>query len=143
MGTLKRVYWYHFVFNGQHVQHSTKQGSPRVARQVEAAHRTSLAKGEAGFRTQTPMPTLGEFIRTRFEPWAWANFECSSPKTWGDWYCAHAADNCLCPIIALQARCDQRSTNRSVCGPQTSCGFAGEFGKQLPARRASDIASGC
>ena len=41
-----RVYYHHFVFNGLHVQESTKQGNPNVARQIEAAHRTSLAKGE-------------------------------------------------------------------------------------------------
>lgn len=41
-------YWYHFVFNNQHVQSSTKQGNPRVARQMEAAHRTRLAKAEVG-----------------------------------------------------------------------------------------------
>ena len=38
-----RVYWYHFVFNNQHIQGSTKQGNPRVARQIEAAHKTRLA----------------------------------------------------------------------------------------------------
>jgi len=32
MSIFKRgnVYWYHFVFNGQHVQEPTKQGNPRV-----------------------------------------------------------------------------------------------------------------
>ena len=45
-----KVYWYHFVFSGEHIQESTKQGNPRVARQIEAAHKTALAKGEAGFR---------------------------------------------------------------------------------------------
>ena len=29
---------------------STKQGNDKVARQMEAAHRTSLAKGEVGIR---------------------------------------------------------------------------------------------
>jgi hypothetical protein len=33
-----RIYRYHFVFNGQHIQESTKQRNPRVARQIEAAH---------------------------------------------------------------------------------------------------------
>jgi hypothetical protein len=30
MSIFKRgsVYWYHFLFNGEHVQHSTKQGNP-------------------------------------------------------------------------------------------------------------------
>jgi predicted Zn-ribbon and HTH transcriptional regulator len=43
-----RVYWYQFVFNNRRVQCSTKQGNPRVARQIEAAHKTRLAKGEGG-----------------------------------------------------------------------------------------------
>lgn len=81
-----RIYWYHFVFNGQHIQESTKQGNPRVARQIEAAHRTSLAKGEVGIRERKETPTLEEFIRERFEPWAKSTFEHSSPKTWIGWY---------------------------------------------------------
>jgi integrase len=81
-----RIYWYHFVFNGQHVQESSKQGNPRVARQMEAAHKTALAKGEVGIREKKPMPTLANFIRDRFEPWAKAQFEYTSPKTWKCWY---------------------------------------------------------
>ena len=88
MSIFKRgnVYWYHFYFNGQHIQESTKQGNPRVARNMESAHRTALAKGEVGFREKKPVPTLSEFIRDRFEPWAKAQFEHTSPKTWKGWY---------------------------------------------------------
>jgi len=32
------------------VRESSKQGNDKVARQMEAAHRTSLAKGEVGIR---------------------------------------------------------------------------------------------
>jgi integrase len=87
-GTLKRskVYWYGFWFSGSRVQRSAKTTNPRIARQMEAAHRTALAKGEAGFREKKPVPTLAEFVRDRFEPWARANFEINSPKTWFDWY---------------------------------------------------------
>lgn len=81
-----RVYWYHFYFNSVHIQESSKQGNPRVARQMEAAHRTSLAKGEVGIREKKPVPTLKEFIENRFEPWAKAQFQHSSPKTWTGWY---------------------------------------------------------
>lgn len=81
-----RIYWYHFIFNGAHIQESTKQGNPRVARQIEAAHKTALAKGEVGFREKKVVPTLKEFIEQRFEPWAKANFEHNSPKTWVGWY---------------------------------------------------------
>ena len=37
---------------------------------MEAAHRTSLAKGEFGIRERKPLPTLTEFCQTRIEPWA-------------------------------------------------------------------------
>jgi integrase len=88
MSIFKRgnVYWYHFLFAGEHIQKSTKQGNPRVARQMEAAHRTALAKGEVGIVERKPVPTLGEFIENRFTPWARATFEQASPKTWKDWY---------------------------------------------------------
>lgn len=56
-----RVYWYHFVFNGQHIQRSTKQGNPRTARQMEAACKTALAKGEVGILERKRQPTLREF----------------------------------------------------------------------------------
>lgn len=76
-GKLKRkggVYWYHFYFNGEHIQESTKQGNPRVARNMESAHRTSLAKGEVGLRDRKPVPTLQQFITKEFLPWAEATF---------------------------------------------------------------------
>src|SRR5688572_27548989 len=74
-----RVYWYHFVFNGQHVQKSTKQGNPRVARQMEAAHRTGLAKGEVGIIERKRAPTLKGFAE-RFI--AEISIQCSAkPRT--------------------------------------------------------------
>src|SRR4029077_5094721 len=47
-----------------------QQGNDKAARQIEAAHRTSLAKGEEGIRERKPSPTLKEFIDKRFEAWA-------------------------------------------------------------------------
>jgi integrase len=79
------IYWYKFQFNGKLVRESTKQGNDKVARQIEAAHRTSLAKGEVGIRAKSRV-TLADFIRNRFEPWAKAKFEHSSPQTWVSWY---------------------------------------------------------
>ena len=80
------MYWFHFLFNGEHIQKSTKQGNPRTARQMEAAHRTALAKGEIGLVEREPAPTLAKFIEERFTPWARATFETASPKTWTGWY---------------------------------------------------------
>lgn len=79
------VYWYKFMWNGVSLRESTKQGNDKVARQMEAAHRTSLAKGEVGIREKKIVPTLSEFCSQRFEPWAKATFEDSAPKSWL-WY---------------------------------------------------------
>lgn len=77
------VYWYKFMWNGKLVRESTKQGNDKVARQMEAAHRTSLAKGEVGIREKKPAVTLADFCRKRFAPWAESS---NSLKTWRDFY---------------------------------------------------------
>ena len=63
MSIFKRgsVYWYHFYFNGQHIQESTKQGNPKLARTMEAAHRTRLVKAAAGIEEPMLSPRLSEF----------------------------------------------------------------------------------
>jgi len=77
------VYWYKFQFNGILIRESTKQGNDKVARQMEAAHRTSLAKGEVGIREKKVVPTLTEFCEERFAPWARS---ATCQKTWLDYY---------------------------------------------------------
>lgn len=79
------VYWYKFMWKGALVRESTKQGNDKVARQMEAAHKTSLAKGEVGIREKKPVPTLSEFCGARFEPWAKSTFEKTYLSTWL-WY---------------------------------------------------------
>jgi len=80
------VYWYKFMWQGRLVRESTKQANDKVARSMESAHRTSLAKGEVGIRESKPAPILNDFIEKRVEPWAKARFEKFSPKTWRDYY---------------------------------------------------------
>ena len=75
-------YWYKFMWLGKLVRESTKQGNDKVARQMEAAHRVSLAKGEVGIREKKKAPTLGEFAQKQFLPWAESTFKKSKPKTW-------------------------------------------------------------
>jgi len=81
-----KTYWYKFMWQGKLIRESTKQGNDKLARNMESAHRTSLAKGEVGLRDKKPSITLAQFIDNRFEPWAKARFEKASPKTWFDWY---------------------------------------------------------
>lgn len=75
-----RIYWYHFLFNGKHVQESTKQGNPRVARQMEAAHRTALAKGEVGIRERKSV-SLADFLKNEFLPFVETKFKKAKPST--------------------------------------------------------------
>jgi integrase len=79
------VYWYKFMWQGKLVRESSKQGNDKVARQMESAHRTSLAKGEVGIREPKQFPTLKEFCKNRVEPWAKSRFETTCVKNW-TWY---------------------------------------------------------
>ena len=82
MGIYKRgdVYWYRFNWNGERIRESTKQGNPRVARQIEAAHKTALARGDAGIRERRRVPTLKHFADTDFLPYIRSTF-ASKVKT--------------------------------------------------------------
>jgi len=75
------IYWYKFTFNGEAIRESTRQKNQHTARQMEAAHRTSLAKGEVGIRDKKPVSTVGAFAKAQFLPWAEATF-AAKPKTW-------------------------------------------------------------
>lgn len=75
-----KYYWYKFVWQGRMVRESTKQTNDKVARTMESAHRTSLAKGEVGIREKEAAPTLVEFMRKKFEPWTEATFR-EKPRT--------------------------------------------------------------
>ena len=61
-----RVWWYRFVWNGESIRESTKQSNKRTAEQIEAAHKTSLAKGEVGIRNKKPVPVLAQFMEQDF-----------------------------------------------------------------------------
>src|SRR2546427_12195499 len=69
-----RVWWYKFTWNGEPIRESTKQSNKRVAEQIEAAHKTSLAKGEVGIRERKPAPTVAEFAKNDFMPHIRAHF---------------------------------------------------------------------
>jgi integrase len=81
VSTYKRggIYWYKFMWQGRMVRESTKQGNDKVARQMEAAHRTSLAKGEVGIREKKSASTFLEFCTQRIEPYA-------KPRSSWIWY---------------------------------------------------------
>jgi integrase len=73
-------WWYKFNWNGEQVRESTKQTNKRVAEQMEAAHRTRLAKGEVGIRERKRVPTVAAFAEQDFMPHVRAHF-ASKPTT--------------------------------------------------------------
>jgi len=76
MGVYKRaqVWWYRFTWKGKAIRESTKQTNKRVAEQIEAAHKTSLAKGEVGIRDRIPAPTIRQFANRDFLPFCRSTF---------------------------------------------------------------------
>jgi integrase len=62
------VYWYKFMWDGKLIRESTNQGNDKVARQMEAAHRVALAKGDVGIREKKPAPLLKDFLKSEFLP---------------------------------------------------------------------------
>ena len=76
-----KYWWYKFTWNGEPIRESTKQTNKRVADQMEAAHRTSLAKGEVGIRDRKPVPTLAEFAEHDFLPYIERTLREKEPNT--------------------------------------------------------------
>src|SRR5207245_11673409 len=75
-----KKWWYKFTWNGELIRESTKQTNKRVAEQMEAAHRTALAKGEVGIRDKKRVPSLAEFAESDFLPFVRSTF-APQPKT--------------------------------------------------------------
>ena len=67
-------WWYKFTWNGRAIRESTKQTNKRTAEQMEAAHRTALAKGEVGIRERKPVPVLKDFAERDFLPYVRSTF---------------------------------------------------------------------
>ena len=69
-----------FTWDGTAIRESTKQTNKRVAEQIEAAPKTSLARGEVGIREKKPAPTLKDFAEQDFLPFIESRFK-NKPKT--------------------------------------------------------------
>lgn len=75
-----KIWWYKFNWNGETIRESTKQANKRTAEQMEATHRTSLAKGEVGLRDRKPAPTLKDFAERDFLPFV-RSTSAGKPRT--------------------------------------------------------------
>ena len=73
-------WWYQFIWDGKRIRESTKQTVKRVAEQMEAAHKATLAKGEVGIREKKPIPSFKDFVESDFLPFVDSRF-LNKPKT--------------------------------------------------------------
>jgi integrase len=64
------VWHFRYVYKGQVIRRSTRQGNKRVAEDMERADRTARAKGELGLGEKPICPMLRNFLLTRVRPWA-------------------------------------------------------------------------
>jgi integrase len=74
-----KTWWFEFRYDGERIRESTNQGNKKAAKDIEAARRTSLAKGEAGIKEKQPIPTFTDFserFKTEME-----SVHSNKPKT--------------------------------------------------------------
>ena len=73
-------FWsYEFYFSGKRYRRCTDQGDRDAALDIMAAHRTRLAKGEAGFREKKRIE-LADFLKNDFLPFVKSKFR-TKPST--------------------------------------------------------------
>ncbi len=106
MAVYKRgdVWWYKFMWRGELIRESTKQGNKRIACQIEDARKTQLAKAEVGIKDRVPAPTLAAYAEKSFLPHVQAN-NCEKQKT-VDFY-RNSARNLLAFDRLANARLDE------------------------------------
>lgn len=93
------VYWYKFMWNGEMIRESTRQGNDRKARNIESAHRTALANGLVGIREKKPAPALADFLQKDFLPFVNAK-HTAKPAT-AEYYADGANMVCKCDFASL------------------------------------------
>ena len=108
----KGTYYVKFMWQGKTVFRSAHTTNPKIARQVEAAARNALAKGNAGILERKPVPTLEAFCDCHVEPWARSLFENSCPNNWL-WYRAGLGAIRGCKPIAI-LRLDQITSEKAA-----------------------------
>ncbi|HWR34650.1 MAG TPA: site-specific integrase [Clostridia bacterium] len=117
------VYWYKFMWNGELIRESTKQGNDKKARNIESAHRTSLANGLVGIREKKPAPALADFLKDDFVPFVETK-HAAKPAT-AEYYTDGA--NMIC-------KCDWASDPLDKISDQHAQHFAAKYAHLSPSR---------
>jgi len=65
-----KAYHFRYMYKGEVIRKSTKQGNRRVAEEMEAADKTARAKGELGLGEKPVAPSLEQFLVDRIRPYS-------------------------------------------------------------------------
>src|ERR1051325_4435136 len=76
-----KTYWFEFMFEGLRIRKSAKTRSRKAAREIEAAYRVKLAKGEVGIEEPKRAPTFSTALKL-FLSWS-KNEHAAHPNTTG------------------------------------------------------------
>jgi integrase len=117
------VYWYKFMWKGELIRESTKQGNDRKARNIESAHRTALANGLVGIREKKAAPALADFLKNDFVPFVKTK-HVAKPGT-AEYYVDGA--NMVC-------KCDWASDPLDKISDQHAQHFAAKYAALSPSR---------
>jgi len=118
-----KFYWYKFMWDGELIRESTKQGNDKIARNMESAHRTALAQGLVGIREKKPVKTLAEFLKKDFIPYVETTHK-AKPGTME--YYRDGANMVL--------KCDWSKDKLDQINDQHSQQFAAKFAHLSPSR---------
>jgi len=75
------VYWFHFQWNGKHIQKSTKVSNAQKAQTIASAYRTRLAMGQVGIEEPKPKPEWPTFANFKETFMQWVRAEKSNERT--------------------------------------------------------------
>ncbi len=140
MAVYKRgcVWWYRFTWKGEPIRESTKQTNKRVAEQIEAAHKTSLAKGEVGIRDRKPAATIRQFANPRFPPFLPVHVRGQAEDA-----VLLRERNGATPGVSGRrgriARHDQRREDRRIRAAPAGCWHEGRHGKPRASGFTADV----
>lgn len=83
------IYYYEFELRGRRYRESTKQKNPRIARQMEAARRTEILKGEVGIKDKPLAPKFVEYAEHWIRTYAKAHCKYSTHRGYEDVFKNH------------------------------------------------------
>lgn len=133
-----RTYWYKFQWQGEPIRESTKQRNDKVARKMEAAHRTTLAQGLVGIREKKLAPTVGEFLKHDFQPFVEGRFP-DKPNTCE--YYRYAIQSLLGSALARLRLDELTSQHLSAYAAAHACWSPSTINRDLrTVRRALNLA---